>query len=320
MWPYATEDAGARRRAAPVARHELQERDGGSAVRRRQVSHHRRFAARQDAKRCWRIWPRRVESLGGRYVTAEDVGITEADIEISRADTRVTSAGASSAVARRWRQSGAQDCVRRFLAMRAAIELKLDRSELQGTQAWPSRVSDRWAITSASCCTARVPSLVVADVNADNVRRAAAGIWRARRRHLRSVLFEAVDIIAPCALGAVLTSENVARMHAPFIVGAANNQLATDACRHRSAAPGILYAPDYVVNAGGIISAATRISRRARRKGCLGTRQRHLRDHAAGAHPGAARAAADERSGGCHGDEPHRGGARSHNRELRRAS
>ena len=71
-----------------------------------------------------------------------------------------------------------------------------------------------------------------------------------------TILFEAVDIVAPCALGAVLTSDSVARIQAPFVVGAANNQLATDEVGVELQRRGIVYAPDYVVNAGGIISAA----------------------------------------------------------------
>jgi leucine dehydrogenase len=96
--------------------------------------------------------------------------------------------------------------------------------------------------------------LVVADVQVDNAERAGKE-FGARIVSPDDVLFEAVDVIAPCALGAVLTHENAARLQAPVVAGAANNQLATDAVGTDLLAHGVLYAPDYVVNAGGIMSA-----------------------------------------------------------------
>jgi len=72
----------------------------------------------------------------------------------------------------------------------------------------------------------------------------------------RDILFHDVDILAPCALGNVLNSETIPRVRAKVIAGAANNQLATERDGQRLAERGILYAPDYVINAGGVISVA----------------------------------------------------------------
>jgi leucine dehydrogenase len=196
---------------------------------------------------------RAVGSLGGRYITAEDVGITEADIEIFARHTRHVSG-------RKQRGAGAggnpapKTAFGVYLAMRAAIELKLDRSDFKGLSVAIQGVGQVGHHLCRLLHSAGA-SLVVADVNPDHVRRAAAE-FGAHVSTPESVLFESVDIIAPCALGAVLTTESVERINAPFVVGAANNQLATDAVGADLQRRGIVYAPDYVVNAGGIISAA----------------------------------------------------------------
>jgi leucine dehydrogenase len=70
------------------------------------------------------------------------------------------------------------------------------------------------------------------------------------------VLEEEADVLAPCALGAILTARSITRLRAPVVAGAANNQLALGQDGEALRAAGILYAPDYVINAGGIISVA----------------------------------------------------------------
>ena len=71
------------------------------------------------------------------------------------------------------------------------------------------------------------------------------------------VLFLEADVVSPCALGAILTEQSIARLNTPIIAGGANNQLATHEDGSRLQARGILYAPDYVINAGGIINVST---------------------------------------------------------------
>jgi leucine dehydrogenase len=72
----------------------------------------------------------------------------------------------------------------------------------------------------------------------------------------REILFADVDILAPCALGNILNSESIPRIKAKIVAGAANNQLSTEKDGERLAGQSILYAPDFVINAGGIISVA----------------------------------------------------------------
>jgi leucine dehydrogenase len=199
-----------------------------------------------------RAFGRCVDSLGGRYVTAEDVGISESDVEILARETHHVSG-------RRQRGGAAggnpapKTAFGVFLGMRAAVELKLGRTSLEGLKVAVQGIGQ---VGYHLCRLLRNAgaTLVVADVRTDSAERAAQE-FGARVVSPDEVLFESVDVIAPCALGAVLTRENVARLQAPVIAGAANNQLATDEVGADLQRRGILYAPDYVVNAGGIVSA-----------------------------------------------------------------
>ena len=251
---------------------------------------------------------RSVDRLGGRYITAEDVGITEADIEVFARHTRYISG-------RRQRGGGAggnpapKTAFGVFLGMRAAIELKLDRSDFKGLSVAVQGVG-QVGYHLCKLLHSAGASLVVADVNEENVRRAAAE-FGARIAAPDAILFEAVDIVAPCALGAVLTSDSVARIQAPFVVGAANNQLATDEVGIELQRRGIVYAPDYVVNAGGIISAALEYQGGheekdvwARVNGIYETTRLVLIQALREQRP-------SQRGGRCHGHEPHRRRARA---------
>jgi leucine dehydrogenase len=96
--------------------------------------------------------------------------------------------------------------------------------------------------------------LVVADVNKANLQRAE--VFGAEIAPVDQIHAAAVDLYSPCALGAGLNDQTIPELGAPVICGAANNQLATEADGARLVARGISYAPDYVVNAGGIINVS----------------------------------------------------------------
>ena len=98
-------------------------------------------------------------------------------------------------------------------------------------------------------------TLVISDVNEKNLERAQAD-FGARVVTPENILFEEVDVLAPCALGAVLSADSIPRIKASVIGGAANNQLATEEDGKRLFERNILYAPDYVINGGGIISVS----------------------------------------------------------------
>lgn len=208
---------------------------------------------RDKSEPLLRAFGRCVESLGGRYVTAEDVGISEADIEILARETRYVS-GRKQRGAAAGGNPAPKTAFGVFLGIRAAVELKLGRTSFEGLKVAVQGVGQ---VGYHLCKLLRSAgaALLVADVHADNAERAAKE-FGAQVVAPGAVLFEAVDVVAPCALGAVLTRENIARIQASVVAGAANNQLATDDVGAELLRRGILYAPDYVVNAGGIVSAA----------------------------------------------------------------
>ncbi len=201
-------------------------------------------------ERLMRAYGRVVDSLGGRYVTAEDVGTTARDmLNISRETRWVTgipevhggSGDPSPATARG------------VLAAMRSVALRLwDTDDLsncvvaiQGVGKVGSSLVQR--LTKAGA------TVIVADVN-DGALTEMEREYGARPVPLDDIYDVPCDIFAPCALGGSLSEATIPRLKCRAVVGAANNQIATEADADRLAAADILYAPDFVVNAGGIIN------------------------------------------------------------------
>jgi leucine dehydrogenase len=96
----------------------------------------------------------------------------------------------------------------------------------------------------------------IADIDTERARTLAGEVGGAVVDPADILALEA-DVLSPCALGAILTEQSIAALRVPIVAGAANNQLATPQDGDRVAARGILYAPDYVINAGGIINVSS---------------------------------------------------------------
>ncbi|MGH8187453.1 MAG: Leu/Phe/Val dehydrogenase, partial [Steroidobacteraceae bacterium] len=192
-----------------------------------------------------------VESLHGRYITAEDVGATVADMEIVATQTSYVSGLPRTAVDADGNPAP-KTAFGVHVSIKAAVEFKLGRQQLDGVTV---AVQGLGGVGYALCrlLAAEGAKLRVADVRPEVVQR-ACGEFGAVASQPDAILFERVDVLAPCALGAVFDSTTIPRLQASIIAGAANNQLATAQDGARLHAAGILYAPDYVVNAGGIIS------------------------------------------------------------------
>lgn len=192
-----------------------------------------------------------VESLHGRYITAEDVGATVADMEIVATQTSYVSGLPRTAVDADG-NPGPKTALGVYLAIKAAVEHKLGRRQLDGVTV---AVQGLGGVGYALCrlLAAEGAKLRVADIRPELAERACAELG-AIASQADAILFERVDVLAPCALGAMFNSSTIPRLQAAVIAGAANNQLATAQDGARLHAANILYAPDYVVNAGGIIS------------------------------------------------------------------
>ncbi|WP_413206037.1 Glu/Leu/Phe/Val dehydrogenase dimerization domain-containing protein [Rhodospirillum sp. A1_3_36] len=199
-----------------------------------------------------RAFGRVVESLGGRYRTAEDVGTSVADMDIIGQETR-------HALGRSQGRAAIGDpspyTARGGLAaIKAAVRHKLGRTTLVGLRIAIQGVGHVGAHL-ARLLTAEGAELVIADVNTDQVR-AVAEETGATPVEVERILSLAADVVVPCAMGAVLDDQSIATLNTPIVAGLANNQLAE--ARHGPLlhSRGILYAPDYVANAGGIIAVA----------------------------------------------------------------
>jgi leucine dehydrogenase len=190
-----------------------------------------------------------VQSLQGRYVTAEDVGTSIRDMSVIAQRTAHV-----AGLARARGGSGDPSPLTALgveVAIRAACERAFGDGRLAGRSVCViglghvgSRVAKR--------CAAAGASLTLADV--DGRKRALAEQLGARWTTPEAALTAAVDVLAPCALGGLLDDSAVARLDCRVIAGAANNQLADDRIATRLAQRGILWAPDFVANAGGLIN------------------------------------------------------------------
>jgi leucine dehydrogenase len=223
---------------------------GGKAVLMQPVSSH------FDRAALFRAFGRFVDSLGGHYITAEDSGTGLEDMNIIRSVTRhVTGVDIQ--------QGGSGDPspftalgVRR--GIEACVKLKLGADSLDGVHVAVQGVGH----VGYQLCKELASSgakLSVADVDplkAERARREFGAAIVALDR-----IFEVeCDVLSPCALGSALNDQTVGRIRAPIIAGAANNQLAEPRHGDDLNARGILYAPDYAINAGGLINVAIEVT------------------------------------------------------------
>ena len=197
-----------------------------------------------------RAFGRLVESLGGRYQTAEDVGTTVADMDVLRRETRFAH-GVSDGSG----NPSPATAFGVFSGIRAAVKHRLGRDDLVGLRVAVQGLGNV-GLGLARYLTEAGARLSVADIDGARVRRAVDAFAAAPVATERIHAVPA-DVFAPCALGAVVNDATLPEIGAPIVAGAANNQLAEP--RHGAALKerGILYAPDYVINAGGLIDIAS---------------------------------------------------------------
>lgn len=192
-----------------------------------------------------------VDSLGGRYVTAEDVGMSDADMVAIRQQTRHV-AGLPVGQGAAGGDPGPYTALGVFLGVKAAIRQALKRDDVAGVHVAIQGVGSVGG-GLARRLAAEGARLTLADV--DTARAAIlAEELGARTIAAADIARTEADVFSPCALGAILNEESIASLSAPIVAGAANNQLATVEDGARLHARGVLYAPDYVINAGGIIN------------------------------------------------------------------
>jgi leucine dehydrogenase len=197
---------------------------------------------------------RAVAGLCGRYVTAEDVGMSVADMVAISNETQYV-AGLPVADGAVGGDPGPHTSYGVFLGVKAAVKRALGKDSLEGLHI---------AIQGAGS----VASGLARRAAAEGARLSIADIDQSRALALAAetggtvvgtddIMTLAADVLSPNALGAILDEASIAALNVPVVAGGANNQLATRDDGDRVQARGILYAPDYVINAGGIINVST---------------------------------------------------------------
>jgi leucine dehydrogenase len=195
-----------------------------------------------------------VEQLGGLYYTAEDSGVDEHDMEIVRSVTKYVAGISQKGVGGNPSPHTARGVWR---GIEAAAKAKLGRETLKGLRVAILGVG-AVGVALAELLHEAGAELVVADINEASVRDAAKR-FDAVAVSPEDCIAADVDVFSPCALGGSINKESIGRLKARIVAGAANNQLATPDMDQALFERGVLYAPDYVINAAGVISVGLEI-------------------------------------------------------------
>jgi leucine dehydrogenase len=195
-----------------------------------------------------------IEALGGRYVTAEDVGMSEADMVAIAGRTRHVTGLPPTDPSAAGGDPGPFTSLGIYLGIKAAVAHRLGRTSLDGVHV---AVQGTGSVGGGlvRLLAADGARLTLADVNPERAS-ALAGELGGTQVSAEAVMDVECDVFSPNALGAILDDAGIARLRAPIVAGGANNQLARSHHGLQLAERGILYAPDYVINGGGIIAVA----------------------------------------------------------------
>jgi leucine dehydrogenase len=200
----------------------------------------------------FRAFGRYIQGLNGRYITAEDVGTTVADMDLIHEETDYVT-GISPAFG----SSGNPSPVTAYGVYRG---MKAAAKEAFGTDSLEGKVIAVQGVGNVAFTLCRHlheegAQLIVTDINKEAVQRAVEE-FGAKAVEPNEIYGVECDIYAPCALGAVINDDTIPQLKARVIAGAANNQLRDTRHGDIIHEMGIVYAPDYVINAGGVINVA----------------------------------------------------------------
>ncbi|WP_240378081.1 Glu/Leu/Phe/Val family dehydrogenase [Bacillus piscicola] len=208
---------------------------------------------RQDkSEALFRAFGRYIQSLNGRYITAEDVGTAEADMDMIHTETDYVTGMTPQAG-----ESGdpsPMTALGIYCGMKAAAKEAFGTEDLSGKKIAIQGVGS----VSYQLCEYLYEdgaSLVVTDIHKPSADRAVRE-FRAEAVDPADIYDVECDIFSPCALGSVLNNDTIKKLKAKVVAGSANNQLATDEDGNSLYQRGIVYAPDYIINAGGVINIA----------------------------------------------------------------
>lgn len=219
--------------------------------------------AKDKSPELLRAFARAIESLDGRYITAEDMGMSPADMAVLAEETRFVAGLADGAFA-----SGDPSPITArgiFNAIRTARAHKHGSHSLDGVTVSVQGLGHvGWYL--CQLLHEAGARLVVTDIDETRVEKAIES-FGAKAVPLADIYSAEADVFAPCAIGGILNAGTIPQLKADIVAGGANNQLATAEDGAALHARGILYAPDFVANGGGIINVATEIQQIKDREG-----------------------------------------------------
>lgn len=213
----------------------------------------------QKSPELFEAFGRFVDQLGGRYWTAEDVGVSPADLESAARSTQYV-AGLEG---RKWSSGDPSPVTAEgiFRGLKLAVKHGLRSDTLEGVTVAIQGVGHVGAYLAEKLHAAGA-RLIISDVN-ETALRTVSEATGAQIVPPEAIFDVDADVFAPCALGGAISAETLPRLRSRVIAGGANNQLATVEIGRQVYDRGLTYAPDYVINGGGIINVAAEIRGRA---------------------------------------------------------
>jgi leucine dehydrogenase len=214
----------------------------------------------------FRALGRYIQGLNGRYITAEDVGTTVQDMDLIHQETKFVT-GVSEAFGSSGNPSP-MTALGIFRGIQASAMEAFGSDSLAGKTVAVQGVGSVGYYLCQHLHEAGA-KLIVTDINEDNLNRANKE-FGAEIVSTSDIFGVECDIFAPCALGAIINDDTISQLKCKVVAGSANNQLKEDRHGDKLQEMGILYAPDYVINAGGLINVADELegynADRARKK------------------------------------------------------
>ena len=206
----------------------------------------------KDREKFLRAHGRFIDRFGGRYVTAEDVGTSPADMEIIAMETSHV-----GGLIGRGGDPSPLTALGVFRSMQASAQHRWGRDELRGKRV-AIQGCGNVGFNVAMLLRDAGAQLIVSDVDERKVNRAAEELG-ARPVSAEGIFSIDADIFSPCALGAIINDETIPLLKAEIVCGAANNQLLEPRHGDELERRNILYAPDYVANSGGVLSGGAEL-------------------------------------------------------------
>lgn len=207
----------------------------------------------RDREMIFRAHGRFVESLGGRYITAEDVGTSTGDMDFVQMETEFVSGLAG--------KSGDPSPVTArgvFRAIEASAHWRWGKDDLSGKTVSIQGCGHVGYFLATQLHEVGA-KLVVTDIDAERVKRVVDETG-AKAVKPDDIYAARADIFAPCALGGIINDKTLPKLKVEIVAGAANNQLLEERHGDELEKKGILYAPDYVANAGGVINVYSELA------------------------------------------------------------